>query len=222
MFQMFSDRTEAGAALAKKLLHYKGMADAVVLALPRGGVVTGYEIAKTLGVPLDVLIVRKVGFPGEPELAVGAVAETGKTVINNSIISAYGVPESYIREEVERQKEEIRRRVNLYRGGRATGPLLPNLAGKVVILVDDGVATGATIKAAIATLKEEQLKRLVVGLPVSPPETARELGRMADEFVCLLTPEGFTAVGAYYSDFRQTTDEEVVEMLKTAAEHTSR
>lgn len=207
---MFRDRADAGAELAKKLIGYKGSADAIVLGLPRGGAVTGYEIARALGIPLDVLIVRKIGFPGEPELAVGAVAETGKTVLNNSIISASGVPESYIRDEVGRQKEEIARRVKLYRGGKGVA----GLEGKTVILVDDGVATGATMKAAIATLKEENLKRLVVALPVAPPDTAAELRRMADEFICLHTPEGFMAVGSYYADFRQTTDEEVVEILK--------
>ena len=207
---MFKDRNEAGAQLSLMLKEYKDKEGVLVLALPRGGVVTGYEIACYLNVPLDVVIVRKIGFPGQPELGIGAVSETGTVVLNQFIISTYGVPSDYIVREVSRQKEEISRRVKLYRRGKE----LPALKGKIVILVDDGVATGATMKAAITTLKEEKLTNLIVALPVAPPDIADELKQMVDEFVCIETPIDFTAVGAYYHDFTQVSDEEVVELLQ--------
>jgi len=181
-----------------------------VLALPRGGVVTGYEIARAIGAPLDVLIVRKIGFPYQPELAAGAVAETGSVVLNRDIIAMGGLSEEALKPEIDRQKEEIARRVVLYRAGRK----LSNLTGKTVILVDDGVATGATMKAAITALKKEHIAKLVVALPVGPPETVEVLRRMVDEFICLETPLYFMAVGAHYGDFTQVTDEEVVKLLQ--------
>jgi putative phosphoribosyl transferase len=207
---MFKDRNEAGAQLSLMLKEYKDKEGVLVLALPRGGVVTGYEIACYLNVPLDVVIVRKIGFPGQPELGIGAVSETGTVVLNQFIISTYGVPSDYIAREVSRQKEEISRRVKLYRRGKE----LLALDGKTIILVDDGVATGATMKAAINTLKEEKLTKLIVALPVAPPDIADELEKMVDEFVCIETPIDFTAVGAYYHDFTQVSDEEVVELLQ--------
>ena len=207
---MFKDRSEAGAQLSLMLKEYKDKEGVLVLALPRGGVVTGYEIACYLNVPLDVVIVRKIGFPGQPELGIGAVSETGTVVLNQFIISTYGVPNDYIAREVSRQKEEISRRVKLYRRGKE----LLALDGKTIILVDDGVATGATMKAAINTLKEEKLTKLIVALPVAPPDIADELEKMVDEFVCIETPIDFTAVGAYYHDFTQVSDEEVVELLQ--------
>jgi len=207
---MYKDRSDAGAQLSLMLKEYKNKEGVLVLALPRGGVVTGYEIACYLNAPLDVIIVRKMGFPGQPELGIGAVSETGTVVLNQFIISTYGVPSDYIVREVSRQKEEISRRVKLYRRGKE----LLALKGKIVILVDDGVATGATMKAAITTLKEEKLTNLIVALPVAPPDIADELKQMVDEFVCIETPIDFTAVGAYYHDFTQVSDEEVVELLQ--------
>lgn len=207
---MFGDRKESGSRLAEKLAAYREGSSVIVLALPRGGVVTGYEVARSLRVPLDVIIVRKIGFPGQPELAVGAVSETGTVVLNERLIAAGGVRPEYLDEEIERRKVEIERRVQLYRGGR----ILSGLEGKTVILVDDGVATGATIKSAIETLHKERLERLVVAVPVAPPSTAAELEAMTDEFICLAAPADFMAVGNFYRDFRQTTDEEVVEMLR--------
>ncbi|MCL4476722.1 MAG: phosphoribosyltransferase [Nitrospirae bacterium] len=207
---MFTDRRDAGLQLAEKLKHYKGCQGVLVLALPRGGAVTGLEIARAIGAPLDVLIVRKIGFPGEPELAIGAVSERGVVALNQRIISYGGVSKKYIEDEISAQKEEIVRRIRRYRGGKR----LEKLEGKTIILVDDGVATGATMKAAIATLKEERIERLSVAVPVSPLETADELRAMADEFVCLCTPSDFMAVGNYYRDFAQVTDEEVAEILK--------
>lgn len=209
---MFRDRRDAGRQLAKRLEQYRGQAGVLVLALPRGGVSTGFEIACHLGAPLDVLIVRKIGLPGEPELAIGAVSETGAVILNERIISVYHVSDDYIRAEVSRQKSEISRRLELYRKGRG----ITGLEGKTIILADDGVATGATMKAAIATLKREEIKRLVVALPVAPPETAKELAQMADELVCLETPEQFMSVGGFYTDFTQVPDEAVVKMLREA------
>jgi putative phosphoribosyl transferase len=209
--RIFKDRKEAGVQLASKLEDYKDREGVIVLALPRGGVVTGYEVASHLNCLLDVIIIRKLGFPGQPELAVGAVSETGTVVLNESIISTCGVPEDYIQEEISRQKAVIERRVNLYRKGQG----IPELKGKTIILLDDGAATGATVKAAISTLKKESIERLIVALPVAPPETAEELRRMADEFICLETPDDFMAVGSYYHDFTQVTDDDVVEILES-------
>lgn len=209
----FRDRTDAGRQLAAKLQNYGDTEGLLVLALPRGGIVPGYEIASSLKCPLDVLIVRKIGAPYQPELAVGAVSETGTVVLNESVITFSAIPEKYIKDEISRQKTEIARRVDLYRNGRG----IPDLKGKTIILVDDGVATGATMKAAISTLKKEEIKKLVVALPVAPPDTAAELRRLVDEMVCLETPEYFMAVGSFYSNFTQVTDEEVVEFLKKAA-----
>jgi len=214
---MFNDRRDAGVHLASRLEEYKGQTGVLVLALPRGGVVTGYEIAYYLKVPLDIVIVRKIGFPGQPELAIGAVSETGRVVLNESIISTYGVSKDYIEREVSQQKKEISRRAELYRKGKR----LPSLEGKTIILVDDGVATGATMKAAIITLKEEKLKKLIVALPVAPVGIADEIEQMADTFVCIETPFDFMAVGAYYHDFTQVTDEEVIDLLKRSAKKLS-
>lgn len=211
---MFNNRNDAGVQLTSRLKGYKDQLGVLVLALPRGGVATGYEIARYLNVPLDVVIVRKIGFPGQPELAIGAVSETGTVVLNESIISTYGVPKDYIDREISRQKEEISRRVKLYRKGKS----LPNLEGKTIILVDDGVATGATIKAAISTLRKEKIRKLIVALPVAPPEAANELDQMVDEFICVETPPDFMAVGAHYVDFTQVSDEEVVKLLQLSEE----
>jgi putative phosphoribosyl transferase len=207
---MFTDRMDAGLQLAAELEHYKNRKGLIVLALPRGGTVIGLEIARAVGAPLDVLIVRKIGFPFQEELAVGAVSETGVVVLNQRIIVDGGVTKKHIEDEISVQKEEIERRIALYRSGRR----LIELDGKTVILADDGAATGATMKAAISTLREEKIKRLVAAVPVSPRETAEELGAMVDEFVCLLRPQDFMAVGNYYRNFAQVTDEEVSKLLK--------
>jgi putative phosphoribosyl transferase len=214
---MFNDRRDAGVHLASRLEEYKGQTGVLVLALPRGGVATGYEIAHYLKVPLDIVIVRKIGFPGQPELAIGAVSETGRVVLNESIISMYGVSKDYVEREVSQQKKEISRRAELYRKGKR----LSSLEGKTIILVDDGVATGATMKAAIITLKEEMLKKLIVALPVAPAGMADEIEQMANTLICIETPFDFMAVGAYYHDFTQVSDEEVIDLLKRSAEDLS-
>jgi len=210
---MFKDRREAGIRLSARLLQYKDRLDVLVLALPRGGVVTACEIARALHVPLDVVIVRKLGFPGRPELAVGAVAETGVVVVNEDIVAAGRVSGDFLKREIERQKDEIARRVAAYRAGKG----LPDLESMTVILVDDGVATGATIKAAITALRNEKVAKLVVALPVGPPETIETLQNLVDELICLETPFGFMAVGVHYSDFTQVSDSEVVDLLQKLA-----
>ena len=208
--RIFKDRRDGGVQLASRLKDYKDREGVLVLALPRGGVVTGYQVASYLNRPLDVIIIRKLGFPGQPELAIGAISEMGTIFLNKSLISAYGVPEEYIEGEISSQKVVIERRVILYRKGQG----LPDLKGKIILLVDDGAATGATMKVAISTLKVGGIEKLIVALPVAPPETAEELRRMADELICLETPDDFMAVGSYYQDFAQVTDEDVVEILE--------
>lgn len=215
---VYNDRKDAGKQLAERLSHYRGKPDAIVLGLPRGGVTVAFEIAGALNLPLDILIVRKIGFPGNPELAVGALSETGALVLNEDIIAMYGVERDYLARESNRQKEEIARRKVLFRGGEG----LPPLAGKTVILVDDGVATGATVKAAVSTLKQEKLAKLVVALPVASPDAERTIRQMVDEWVCLQAPAGFMAVGSYYRDFTQVEDTDVIEMLKESRERGER
>lgn len=212
MDRLFKDRRNAGIQLALKLKEYEEMENVLVLALPRGGVVTGFEIARSLHAPMDIIIVRKIGFPGQPEFGIGAVSETGTVVLNESIISEYDVEKEYIDLEISRQKEEISRRVEVYRKGKK----IPEIAGKKIILVDDGVATGASLKAAISTLREENLSRLIVAVPVAPYIVARELEQTVDEFICIKTPVDFMAVGSFYEDFIQVSDEEVVELLQKA------
>jgi putative phosphoribosyl transferase len=207
---IYKDRKDAGLQLASRLTKYKDREDVLVLALPRGGVVIGYEVAKALNCLLDIIIIRKIGFPGQTELAIGAVSETGAVVLNEDIISTYTVSKEYIEEEISRQKKEISRRITLYRSGKG----IPPLDGKIIILVDDGVATGATIKAAISTLKNEKIVRLVAALPVSSKDAEEEIKKTVDEWVCPETPVDFAAVGNYYQDFTQVSDEEVVELLK--------
>ncbi len=207
---MFINRTDAGVRLAEKLSKYMDREGVLVLALPRGGVAVGFELARRLNARLDVLIVRKIGVPSQPELAAGAVSETGTVHLNRDVILAVGDLNAYLNEEIARQREEISRRILLYRGGAP----IKELTGKTIILVDDGVATGATMKAAIETMKKERITKLVAAVPVAPLRTAEELRHMADEFVCIETPEYFMAVGKHYLDFDQVTDEEVVKLLR--------
>lgn len=207
---IYKDRWDAGKKLAEMLHKYIDRDNLLVLGLPRGGVPVADEIARALHAPLDILIVRKIGSPGNPELAAGAVSETGTVVLNEDVIASYRISNEYLARETARQEEEIARRIALFRGGRG----VPELAGKTVILVDDGVATGATLKAAIATLKREKLARLIVALPVSSQEAEQEISPLVDEWVCLQAPAGFMAVGNYYYDFTQIEDTEVVALLR--------
>ncbi len=203
----FSNRTEAGKQLFSALKNVDK--DAIVLAVPRGGVVVGFEIAHALNIPLDVIITKKIGAPSNPELAIGAVAEDGSYLLDDNLVRMLGVSQIYIKSEVERQKTEIKRRLKNYRGDAPT----IEVAGRDVILVDDGVATGATLKAALRSLRNRGAKSVTVAVPVGPPETVHELEGEADRVVCLLTPEPFYAIGEFYENFDQTTDEEVIELL---------
>jgi putative phosphoribosyl transferase len=210
----FRDRHEAGRALAAQLRKYSGREDVIVLALPRGGVPVGYEVARELLVPLDVFIVRKLGVPGFEEFAMGAIASGGVRVLNESVIGQLPHPEQMLAFVTATEMRELERREEEYRGkdGRA-----PDLRGKTVILVDDGLATGATMRAAVMALKQCGVVRLVVAVPVSAPETCAEFRGDVDEIVCTMTPQDFHAVGQFYEDFSQTTDEEVRELLVRAA-----
>lgn len=205
---MFKDRTEAGKILAEALSEYKDK-NTIVLAIPRGGVVVAYEVAKALNAPLDLIIPRKIGAPSQPELAIGAVTEDGTTILNQDIIQYLRVPDDYIKTEVKRQIEEIKRRIQRYLGDK---PRL-SIEGKVVILIDDGVATGATTRAAIASIRKRKPALIVLAIPVGPPDTVKELREDADKVICLTTPKPFFAIGQFYENFEQTSDEEVIQIL---------
>jgi len=207
----FRDRREAGQLLAERLEFLRGRKGLLVLGIPRGGVVVAVEVAQALGASLDVFIARKLGAPHNPELAVGAVASSGEVVLDQHLIAALGVPQSYLEAEIERQRAEIQRRMKAYRGDRPA----PDFKDKTVILTDDGVATGATMRAAIQALKATELGELIVALPVGPPDTIQELADMVDRMVCLLTPTFFWAVGGFYMDFSQTSDAEVIQLLQS-------
>jgi putative phosphoribosyl transferase len=207
--QRFRDRREAGQLLGQQLSPYKGRNDVIVLALPRGGVPVAFEIAQQLKAPLDVFVVRKLGVPWHPELAMGAIAGDGVEVLNGDVITAYEIPPHVIRAVAERESEELKRRVTQYRGDRP----FPRLTGMTVILVDDGLATGSTMRAAIEAVRHENPRAIVVAVPVAAMSTCRELRTQVDDVVCLRAPSDFSAVGLWYEDFSQTTDEEVRRLL---------
>ena len=209
----FRDRREAGAYLASRLVRYAGWPDALVLALPRGGVPVAFEVAQALRAPLDVFIVRKLGMPGHEELAIGAIASGGVRVLNEDLVRLVGIPNSVLEQITAREREELRRRETAYRGSRPPEPV----AGRTVILVDDGLATGASMRAAVLALRREGVALIVVAVPVAAVDTCDSLRPEVEDIVCAATPEPFTAVGAWYEDFRQTTDEEVRELLAQAS-----
>jgi predicted phosphoribosyltransferase len=207
--QRFRNRTDAGRQLAEKLAAYADRPDVLVLALPRGGVPVGFEVARALGAPLDVFLVRKLGVPGYEELAMGAVATGGVRVLNDEIVRGLGISEREIDAVVARELQELARRGRLYRGDRPP----PDVAGRTVILVDDGLATGATMRAAVAALRRQQQARIVIAVPTASADTSEALKAEADDVVCAITPEPFFAVGHWYEDFTQTTDDEVRDLL---------
>ena len=207
---IFTDRSQAGRILASKLSEYARRDDVLVLALPRGGVPVAYEIAIALDVPLDVFVVRKVGLPGHEELAIGAIASGGSRLLNEDVIEAYDVDPRDVDDVLRREQAELERREHEYRGDRR----FPDLTAKTVILVDDGLATGSTMQVAVEALRREGAKRIVVAVPVAPPETCAAFRHIADAIICAVTPEPFYAVGLWYADFSQTTDEEVRELLE--------
>ena len=206
---LFRDRREAGRLLAAKLTAYANRPDVIVLALPRGGVPVADEVARALGAPLDVFVVRKLGVPGSEELAMGAVATGDVRVLNDQLVNRLGIPDHLIDAVAVREGQELARRERLYRGGR---PLL-DVRDRTVILVDDGLATGATMHAAIAALRQLHPARIVVAVPTASPETCEEMRAEVDDVICAITPEAFQAVGRWYQDFAQTTDEEVQDLL---------
>ena len=205
----FKDRAEAGRVLAGALGHLAGRDDVVVLALPRGGVPVAHEVARALGAPLDVFLARKLGVPGHRELAMGAVASGGVRVLHQAVIAALAIAPEVIEEVAAREGAELARREQAYRSGRP--PL--ELAGRTVVVVDDGLATGATMRAAVTALRAQLAGRILVAVPVGPPETCQEMAREADEVVCVRTPRSFHAVGQWYDDFAQTTDDEIRALL---------
>jgi putative phosphoribosyl transferase len=210
--QPYADRRQAGVELARRLRHLEGRSDVVVLALPRGGVPVAYEVARALDAPLDIFLVRKLGLPGHRELAMGAIASGGVRVLNDDVVGMYRIPASIIDETAREEQRELERRERAYRDGQPPTPL----QGRVVVLVDDGLATGSTMKAAVQAVRAHAPARIVVAVPVGSPETCGAFVELADEVVCARAPAGFTAVGQWYHDFSQTTDEEVRDLLHLA------
>lgn len=218
MQSRFRDRREAGRLLAGRLAPYANRTDVLVLALPRGGVPVAYEVARALDAPLDVFLVRKLGVPGQEELAMGAVATGGVRVINDQIVRALRIPDYLIDMVAAKEQQELARRERLYRGDRPP----PDVRGRTVILVDDGLATGASMHAAITALRQHQPARIVVAVPTAAPETCQALKAEVDDVLCAITPEPFHSVGLWYGDFSQTTDEEVKDLLARSEPVTQR
>ncbi len=215
VFPLFQNRAEAGQRLGAELLDYAGRTDVLVLALPRGGVAVGYEVARALNVRLDIFMVRKLGVPGQAEFAMGALASGGLRVLDEQVVQALGIQERYIRELTTRGLEELERRERLYRGSHPKHDVI----GQVIILVDDGVATGSSMSAAIKALRMLQPARMVVAVPVAPSSVCEDLRALVDNLVCVAQPEPFESVGEWYDDFRQISDDEVRDLLELAWSH---
>ncbi|HEX6732830.1 MAG TPA: phosphoribosyltransferase [Pyrinomonadaceae bacterium] len=208
----FKDRTDAGKYLAAQLESYKDRNDVLVLALPRGGVPVAFEVAQALRAPLDIFLVRKLGVPGHKELAMGAIATGGIRVLNNEVVDYLQIPNEVIEAVADQEMQELMRREQVYRGDRSE----PDVKNKTVVLVDDGLATGSTMRAAAAALRQQNPAKIVVAVPVSAPHTCNEYRMGVDEIICAATPEPFYGVGQWYLDFSQTTDDEVRELLDSA------
>ena len=209
---LFEDRRDAGRRLADALTRFRDAPRTMIVALPRGGVAVAYELSVALHLPLDILVTRKLGTPGNPELAMGALAETGYRHLNNDVLDSCGVSPEELEAEVHRQQREIQRRIDTYRQGRP----LASVEGHTVILVDDGIATGATFYASLAALRNRRVGRLVAAVPVAPERTREDLADKVDEVVILHTPENFFGIGQFYADFTQVTDDEVLWYLEEA------
>lgn len=212
-YQAFIDRRNAGRVLATRLAKYAGRDDVVVLGLPRGGVPVAYEAASALGAPIDVFLVRKLGTPGHRELAMGAIASGGVRVLNEDVVHWYGISDSAIERIAREEQEELERRERAYRGDRPA----PDLTNKIVILIDDGLATGSTMRAAAHAVRARGPARVVIAVPVGAPQTCAELAAVADEVICARMPERFSAVGQWYLNFDQTDDDEVRELLQKSS-----
>src|SRR5689334_19879818 len=213
MAERFLNRTDAGRQLAAELTRYGARSDVLVLGLPRGGVPVAFEIAMAIDAPLDVFVVRKLGLPGHEEFGIGAIASGGVRVVDESVLRSYGVDANTLDQITERERRELERREHLYRDDRP----FPPVQNRTVILVDDGLATGSTMRAAVAALRAEGPRAVVIAVPVGAPETCAAMRRLADRVVCLETPDPFYAVGLWYDDFEQTTDDQVHELLERAA-----
>lgn len=211
---IFKNRVKAGEKLAAALGKFKNAPDTIIIALPRGGIIVGYEVAKKLNLPLDIVVPRKIGAPGNPEFAIGAITETGEGIFDEMTVGAYGITESYLQNEIKKEKAEAVRRLKLYRGTRP--PL--NLKNKTVILVDDGLATGLTMRAAIKTAKKSCAKKIIVAVPVTSPEAVEIIKKEVDEAIYLEAPAFFGAVGSFYEEFEQTADDEVIDLLSRERE----
>lgn len=205
----FKNREEAGKSLSKELMEYKGK-DTIVLGIPRGGVVVAYEVAQTLEAPLDLIIPRKIGAPNNPELAIGAVTEDGTTILNNNLIAGLNISIDYVESEKKKQIQEIKRRTRVYKKDIAS----KSLEKKTVIIVDDGLATGYTMKAAIYSIRRQKPATIIVAVPVGPPVTVKELMKDVEKIICLIALEPFFAIGQFYDDFSQVSDEEVIQLIK--------
>lgn len=212
MQNLLANRTSAGQELAEALLSYINQDNVIVLALPRGGVPVAFEIAEKLHAPLDLLLVRKLGTPGYSELAMGAIASGGIKVLNTQIVHGYGISQSELDAVEEKERLELNRRSELYRGERP----YPNLNDKIVILVDDGLATGATMHAAIDAVKQQKPQKIIVAIPVAPPESIDSLAQMVDEVICPLQPRHLSSIGQWYADFSQVSDAKVIDLLNKA------
>jgi putative phosphoribosyl transferase len=212
-YQAFIDRRDAGRVLASRLTKYAGRDDVIVLGLPRGGVPVAYEVASALGAPMDVFLVRKLGTPGHRELAMGAIASGGVRVLNEDVVHWYGISESAIERIAREEQEELERRERAYRDDRPP----PDFTNKVVILIDDGLATGSTMRAAARAVRARRPARVVIAVPVGAPQTCAELAASADEVICARMPEPFSAVGQWYLNFEQTDDDEVRELLQKSS-----
>lgn len=209
--KIFNDRIDAGIELANALTKWKGQANTMVIGLPRGGVPVASEVAKVLNLPLDVICPRKLGAPHNKEFAIGAITETGEGILSEDVIRSLGISQEYIASEMESQKKEAQKRLELYRQGKP-----PRVVkGQTIILVDDGLATGSTLKAAIHSLRKEGVEAIIVGVPVSPPDTLREIQELVEEVVCLSAPPFFQAVGQFYRDFSATEDDEVINIMNS-------
>lgn len=208
----YLNRVQAGRALAESLAHYARHAEVLALALPRGGVPVAYEVSELLEIPLDLMLVRKLGVPGQQELAMGAIATGGARLINENVVEPLDISPEVIEDVVRRERAELDRRQREYRGDRP----LPHVIGHTILLIDDGLATGASMRVAVAALRQQHPKRVVVAVPVGPPDTVELIRQEADEVICPATPEPFFGVGQWYLNFEQTTDDEIQDLLERA------
>jgi putative phosphoribosyl transferase len=208
----FKNRQDAGKQLSEKLAQYKNNSNTIVLGLPRGGVVVAFEIAQALHLPMDIIVPRKIGAPGNPELAIGAITEDGEGIFDERMILDYGVSQDYLTKEIQKEKQEALRRLKLYRGTRS--PL--HLKNKIALLVDDGIATGATMRAAIKSAKAKDASKIIVAIPTAANDSLEKIKKEADEVLCLDAPPLFFAIGEFYQDFPQIEDKEVIDLMSQA------